>query len=140
MGRIIGIDYGRKRVGIAVTDENQMIANALDTVHVVDIFNYLKKYLSQENVERIVVGYPMKLNNTESESVVFVKPFIKKLKKEFPSLMIETIDERYTSSIASRAILMSGARKKTRKDKSLVDKVSAVLILQSYMEMKNGIH
>lgn len=138
MARVIGIDYGRKRIGIAVTDENKIIATALDTIHAKDALNYLKKYIEKENVERIVIGMPKQLNNTDSESVSFVKDFIKKLNKMFPGLPVEEIDERFTSKIAAKAIRDSGAKKKVRQDKALVDKVSAVIILQSYLEMTNG--
>ncbi|MBN1339544.1 MAG: Holliday junction resolvase RuvX [Bacteroidales bacterium] len=134
MGRIIAIDYGTKRTGLAVTDGQQIIATALDTVRSVDLLTYLKKYCAEENVESFVVGLPKQMNNTASETVKYVRTFIGKLEKEFPGMKVDTEDERFTSKIASQAILASGAKKSKRQDKSLVDKVSAVLILQSYLE------
>ena len=134
MGRILAIDYGQKRVGIAVTDESQIIANALTTVHAKDIFAFLTNYISKENVECIVVGEPKQMNNKRSESVIFIDPFVKKLKKTFPEIPVELMDERFTSVMASQAILMAGLKKKDRQNKSLVDSVSATILLQSYLE------
>ena len=139
MGRIIAVDYGQKRVGVAVTDEGQLIAGPLDTVHSKDIMVFLKDYISRENVECIVVGEPKQMNNVPSESARFIEPFVKALLKEFPGIRVDRIDERFTSKMASRAILFSGAKKKTRQDKSLVDRVSAVIMLQSYLELKSMI-
>ena len=133
MGRIIAIDYGRKRVGMAVTDELQIIATALTTVHSKDIFPFLKEYCTNEKVDCFVVGEPRQMNNEASEAAEFIEPFVKKLKKEFPVIPIERYDERFTSKMASQAILDAGAKKQKRKDKALVDKVSAVLILQSWL-------
>ena len=133
MGRILAIDYGQKRVGLAVTDEMKIIATALTTVHVKDIFNFLKDYLSKENVETIVVGEPKDMKNRASDSSRFIEPFVKKLKKTFPDVKIERFDERFTSLMAQQTILESGAKKKKRRDKALVDTVSATIILQSYM-------
>lgn len=137
MGRILAIDYGQKRVGLAVTDPLQIIATALGTVHVKDIFAYLKDYVQKEDVESFVVGEPLQLNNTPSESARFVDPFVKKLKKTYPSLPVYRIDERFTSKIASQTILASGVSKKQRQKKETVDTVSAVIILQSFLESKN---
>jgi len=137
MGRIIAIDYGQKRVGVAVTDVGQLIAGPLDTVHAKDILVYLKEYISHEDVECIVVGDPIQMNNEPSESAAFVEPFVKALRKVFPGIRIDRVDERFTSKMASHTILISGARKKVRQDKGLVDKVSAVIMLQSYMEMRS---
>jgi putative Holliday junction resolvase len=136
MGRIIAIDYGQKRVGVAVTDEGQLIAGPLDTVHSKDILPYLKEYVGREKVDCIVVGEPRQMDNSNSESARFIEPFVRSLEKTFPEIRIERIDERFTSKMASHAILISGVKKKDRQDKSLVDKVSAVIILQSYLEMK----
>jgi putative Holliday junction resolvase len=137
MGRIIAIDYGQKRVGVAVTDEGQLIAGPLATIHSSEILNFLRDYISKENVECIVVGEPRQMDYSPSESARFIEPFITNIKKLFPGILIERIDERFTSRMASQAILFAGAKKKDRQDKSLVDKVSAVIILQSYMEMKS---
>ena len=140
LGRILAIDYGQKRVGLAVTDELRMIAGALATVQSKDVIAYLKEYVLRENVECFVVGYPLTLRNQLSESARFTEPFVKHLQKTFPNIPVERIDERFTSKIASAAILQSGAKKKDRQNKALVDKVSAVIILQSYMEMKSMLH
>ncbi len=134
MGRIMAIDYGQKRVGLAVTDEFQIIANALTTVHSKDIFSFLKDYLNNENVNCIVVGEARQMNNELSESMKFIEPFIKKLKKEFPDQKVERFDERFTSKMASQAILESGLKKKARQNKALIDSVSATILLQSYMQ------
>ena len=137
LGRILGIDYGQKRVGLAVTDELRMIAGPLTTVHSKDVIAYLKEYVSHENVDCFVVGYPLTLQNQPSESARFTEPFVKHLQKIFPDIPVERIDERFTSKMATAAILFAGAKKKDRQGKSLVDKVSAVIILQSYLEMKD---
>ncbi len=134
MGRILAIDYGQKRVGIAVTDEFQLIANGLTTVHSKDIFIFLKEYILKEKVDCFVVGEPRQMNNLPSESVKFIDPFIKQLKKMFPEIPIERIDERFTSKIASQTMLTAGLKKKDRQNKALVDTISATIILQSYME------
>lgn len=136
MGRILAIDYGQKRVGVAVTDELQIIATALDTVHSKDIIDYLKTYIDKEKVECIVVGEPRQMNNTASDSVKFIEPFVRRLKKVFPQILIDRYDERFTSKIASQTMLTAGLKKKDRQNKSTVDKISAVIILQSYMEYK----
>jgi putative Holliday junction resolvase len=136
MGRILAIDYGQKRVGLAVTDEGQIIATALDTVHAKDIIQYLKKYVNKEKVDSFVVGEPRQMNNQMSEAVKFIDPFIKKLKKEFPNIGIERYDERFTSKMAFDTMITAGLKKKDRQNKETIDKISAVLILQSYMEYK----
>jgi putative Holliday junction resolvase len=136
MGRILAIDYGRKRTGIAVTDENRIIATPLCTVRTMDVFQYLHEYIMKEKVDTIVVGEPRQMNNELSESVLFVEPFYRKLKKVFKDIVIEKYDERFTSLIASRTISESGLSKKKRQNKELIDQVSAVLILQSYMRFR----
>lgn len=137
MSRILAIDYGQKRVGLAVTDELQMIANSLDTVHSKDIFQYLKEYTKNENVECFVVGEPKDMKNRPSESTKFIEPFVKKLKKEFPEIKIDRFDERFTSKIASQTLIDSGIGKKQRRNKALLDKISATLILQEYLEWRS---
>ena len=129
----MAFDYGTKRIGIAVTDPLQIIATALTTVHPKDIFEFIKEYLDTEPVERFVVGRPLRLDGTDSESSQHVVGFIRLLKKHFPSIDVVTIDERYTSKMASASIAQSDLRKAKRQDKALIDRVSAVLILQSYM-------
>ncbi len=134
MGRIFGIDYGKKRVGIAVSDPLKMIANGIDTVATAEIFNYIKEYLSREKVERFVVGLPKQMNNTYSESVIYIVPFVNKLKKTYPEIPVEYVDERFTSKIAKQTMLAGGLKKKARQNKALVDKISATIILQSYLD------
>ncbi len=140
MARILAIDYGQKRVGLAVTDELQIIANSLTTIHSKDIFLFLEKYIEEENVECIVVGEPRQMNNTASESAKFVDPFVRKLKQKYPELKIETFDERFTSKMASQTILEAGLKKKDRQNKALIDSVSATILLQSYMQSKSGLN
>lgn len=134
MARIMSFDYGTKRLGIAVTDPLQIIANGLTTIHPKDVLDFLKKYLQTEQVEAFVVGEPKQMDGTASESAQHVKGFVNLLKKNFPDIPVVMVDERFTSKMASAAILQSGAKKKTRQDKALVDTVSATIILQSYME------
>ncbi len=129
----MAFDYGTKRVGIAVTDPLQIIATSLDTVHPMHIIDYLKKYLRTEQVERFIVGEPKQMDNTPSQSAPHVKGFVTLLKKNFPEIPVEMVDERFTSKMASAAILQSGVKKSDRQNKALVDTVSAVIILQSYM-------
>lgn len=136
LGRILGIDYGRKRVGIAVTDPLQLIATGLCTVSASEIEKFLKDYFAKESVERIVVGLPKQMDNTNSESMVYIKPFLARLAKLFPQMPVEAYDERFTSKLAQRAIIDAGVKKMDRRDKSLVDMVSATIILQSYMQSK----
>ncbi|WP_353182573.1 Holliday junction resolvase RuvX [Parapedobacter lycopersici] len=135
--RIMAFDYGTKRVGIAVTDPLQLIATALDTVHAKDVLEYVKAYLEKETVSTFVVGEPRQLDGTESESAQHVRGFIRALRRTFPAVPVDTIDERFTSKMASTSIAQSGITKKKRQDKSLIDRVSAVLILQSYLERRD---
>lgn len=139
MARIVAIDYGRKRVGLAVTDPFQIIANGLDTVAAKDVLTYLEKYFQAEEVECIVVGYPKQMNNEDSESVKYLKPFLGQLKKKFPDMPIELVDERFTSKIAFQTMIDGGLGKKARRNKAMIDKVSATIILQSYMETKRNL-
>lgn len=134
--RIMAFDYGTKRIGIAVTDPLQIIANALTTVHPEHIWTFLTDYLQQESVSTFVVGMPRQLDGTPSQSAPHVVGFVRKLRRTYPHIPVETIDERFTSKMASASILAAGARKKQRQDKALVDTVSATLILQSYLEMR----
>ena len=136
MGRILAIDYGKKRVGLAVTDPMKMIANGLDTIHPNELMKYLEGYCSSENVETIVVGYPKQMNNTDSEAVEYIRPFLKKLRKQFPDIPVELEDERFTSKMALDTMIQGGMKKKQRQDKSNVDRISATIILQSFLERK----
>ena len=140
MARILAIDFGQKRVGLAVTDELQIIATALTTVPASEVLQFLKVYVSGNPVECFVVGEPKQMNNTASESSKYIEPFVRRLKTEFPAIPVERIDERFTSMMATQAIRDSGAKKKVRMDKSLVDTVSAVIILQSFLEKKAITH
>ena len=137
MGRILAIDYGQKRVGLAVTDKEQIIANGLTTVHVKDIISYLKDYFAKEDVEVIVVGKPLDMKSRASDASRFIDPFVKHLRKQFPGITVERIDERFTSQMATKAMLDAGLKKKARQNKELVDTISATIILQSYMESKS---
>lgn len=134
--RIMAFDYGTKRIGIAVTDPLQLIAGALDTVHPEDIWDYLERYLATESVSEFVVGMPLQMDGSPSQSAQHVRGFSRKLKKKYPAIPVHFMDERFTSKMATASILASGARRKQRQDKALVDTVSAVLILQSYMEKR----
>ena len=140
MDRIIGIDYGRKRTGVAVSDPLGIFASALDTVHSAKIIDYLKKYAEKENVVLFVVGYPMNMDNRPSEAAKDVDIFLKQLKKNFPGIPVETEDERFTSVLAHRAMIDGGMKLKDRRDKNSVDRISAAIILQSYMDRKSGGH
>lgn len=134
MGRILSIDYGQKRVGIAVTDEFQLIANKLTTVHVKDVWDFLTDYIGKEKVDCIVVGEPKDMMNRPSDASRFIKPFVNRLKKQFPELKIERFDERFTSKMAFETMIAGGMKKQQRQDKSMVDAISATILLQSYME------
>ncbi len=134
LARILGLDYGTKRIGIAVTDELQIIASGLTTVSTKNIFSFLTEYLKNENVVLFVVGEPKQMNNTVSESEQFIKPFIVKLSQTFPKIPIKRVDERFTSKIAFQSLLDTGLKKKHRQNKALIDEVSATIILQSYLQ------
>ena len=132
--RIMAFDYGTKRIGIAVTDPLQIIATGLDTVHPNKIVDFLKAYLQTEPVERFIVGEPKQMDNTPSQSAPHVKGFVGLLKKTFPDIPVEMLDERFTSKMASATIAQSGMGKKARQNKELVDNISAVILLQSWMQ------
>lgn len=135
MGRIVAIDYGRKRVGLAVTDPLQLIATALDTVPAHEAVEYLQRYAAENDVERFVVGDPRQMNGERSESWQYIAPFVNRLRKALPAIPVAFHDERFTSVLAQRAIIEGGVKKSERRaNKGLVDRVSAVIILQSYME------
>ena len=136
MTRLLALDYGTKRVGIAVTDELQMIASGLCTVRTHDCMDFLIEYLSKESVSTIVMGMPKNLRNQNTDATPYVKGFAKQIRKQFPEMKVELIDERFTSKIAFQSMIDSGLKKKARQDKALVDEVSATLILQSYLEQQ----
>lgn len=136
MARVLAIDYGRKKVGLAATDPYQIIANGLGTVPAHTILKYLKKYMEEEVVETIVVGHPKQMNNSDSESMIYIKPFMEKLRVLFPNVKIETMDERFTSKLAFQTMIDAGLGKKSRRNKELIDSISATIILQSWLEKK----
>lgn len=136
MGRILAIDFGKKRTGIAATDELQIIASGLTTVNTDDLIPFLKEYISKNQVELFVVGKPKQMNNTDSESEALILPFLKKLKNQIPQIPLLRIDERFTSKIALQTMIDGGLNKKQRRNKALVDEISATIILQSYLYNK----
>ena len=138
MDRIIGIDYGRKRVGVAVSDPLGIFASALETVQSAKIIEYLKKYAEKENVARFVVGYPVKMDGAPSEAAKDVDMFLKQLAKAFPDVPVTLEDERFTSVLAHRAMIDGGMKAKDRRDKESVDKISAAIILQGYMDRNSS--
>jgi len=134
MGRIICIDYGGKRTGIAVTDPLQIIATGLTTIDTKDFIKFLKDYFSKEQVEKIIIGMPLNMDDTATHATPLVENAIKQLKKHFPNMPVETVDERYTSKMAKDAMLQMGLKKMQRRDKKLVDEIAATMMLQEYME------
>lgn len=136
MSRIVAIDYGKKRTGIAVTDPMQIIANGLTTVATHELVDFLLNYVRQEEVERIIIGHPRQMNYEESENMKNIIPFMNRLKKVLPDMPVELVDERFTSVLAHQAMLAGGLKKKARQNKALVDEISATIILQSYLESK----
>lgn len=134
MGRLLAIDYGKKRTGIAVTDTLQLIANGLTTVPTHELLAFILDYVSKEPVERILVGLPKQMNNEASENMKRIEPFVRSLQKKLSDIPVEYVDERFTSVLAHRAMLDAGLKKKDRQNKALVDEISATIILQSYME------
>jgi putative Holliday junction resolvase len=138
LGRIVAIDFGQKRTGIAVTDPSQIIANSLTTVPSHKALSFLAEYASREPVDSFVVGYPKQMNNLPSESVRFIDPFVNKLKNAFPGKEVFLMDERFTSKMAVQSMVMGGVKKKDRQNKALIDSVSATIILQSFLEYRNN--
>ena len=137
MSRILAIDYGQKRTGIAVTDTLQMIANGLATVETKELEKFIVDYVAKEDVSVIVVGKPTQMNGTDSENMKRIEPFFNRLKKLFPSKEITYYDERFTSVLAHQTMLQSGIGKKARQDKALVDKISATIILEDYLQSRH---
>ena len=136
VGRILSIDYGKKRVGLAVTDPLQMIATRLTTVPSNEIWTFLKDYFAKEDVEKVIVGYPLQMNNQPSEAVKYINPFLRKFQKDYPEIRLEQVDERFTSKLAFQTMIDAGLKKKDRQNKGTIDGVSATIILQSYLEQK----
>ena len=133
MGRILAIDFGQKRTGIAVTDELKIIASGLTTVDTENLLTFIESYVNRENVELLIVGQPKQMNNTESESEQYIQPFLDTLQKKIPQIPIKRVDERFTSKMAFQTMIDSGLKKKQRRNKALVDEISATIILQSYL-------
>ena len=136
MGRILAIDYGRKRTGLAVTDVLRITANPLLTINTKDLMNWLKEYFAHEPVDEIIIGYPTQINGQESESMNYIRPFIGNFKKQFPDKPITMYDERFTSVLAHRAMLAGGMKKKDRQNKAVVDKIAATIILEDYLQSR----
>ncbi|WP_027455499.1 Holliday junction resolvase RuvX [Xylanibacter brevis] len=136
MARILSIDYGQKRTGLAVTDPLQLIAGGLATVATSELFDWLKNYIAQEEVERIVIGEPKQMNGQASENMARIQQFVNRWKKAMPQVPIEYFDERFTSVLAHQAMLDGGLKKKARQNKALVDEISATIILEDYMRSR----
>lgn len=139
MARILCIDYGQKRSGIAVTDDLQIIASPLTTVHSKDLLSFLAQYMKDNEVERVVIGEPKTMQNAPSDASRFIEPFIKRMQKQFPDMPVARMDERFTSRMAFQTMIDGGLGRKARQNKALVDSISASLILQSYLEQQNNI-
>ncbi len=138
MGRLLSIDYGRKRCGIAVTDTLQICANGLTTVRACDLMDFLKDYCKKEPVDKIIVGLPLQMDGTPSESSRYIEPFLKHLRREMPDMPIERYDERFTSTLAHRAMLDGGLHRMARRDKKIVDEIAATIILNDYLTAHSG--
>ena len=134
----MALDVGQKRIGVAVTDELKIIASGLDTIPASEIFGFLEQYIANEEVETIVIGDPRQKDNSESPSARYIDPLVKKIKKKYPDMKVERYDERYTSKLAFRTMIESGISKKSRQNKNLIDKISATIILQSYMDFQQN--
>ncbi len=137
MGRILAIDYGRKRVGLAVTDNLQIIAGGLATVHSKDAISFLKDYCQKEDVECIVIGKPVDMQSRASDASRYIEPFVRQVRKQFPLIPVERIDERFTSQMAMQTMIDAGLKKKSRQNKALVDTISATIMLQYYLEQRS---
>jgi len=134
LARILAIDYGIKRTGLAATDPMQMIANSLTTVATQELFQFLTSYFTKEKIECVVIGLPKQMNNEPSESMPYIEKFVENFEKQFPVIPIEYFDERFTSKMAMQAMIQGGVKKKDRQNKALVDAVSATILLQSFLE------
>jgi putative Holliday junction resolvase len=134
MGRILAIDYGRKRTGLAVTDPLRITANPLLTVETKDLMTWLAEYLAKEQVDQVVIGHPTQMNGEESESMNYIRPFMGNFKKQFPNIPLTMYDERFTSVLAHQAMLAGGMKKKDRQNKAAVDKIAACIILEGYLD------
>lgn len=133
MGRILAIDYGKRRTGLAVTDILRITANPLTTVETKDLMQWLKVYFAKENVDEVVIGHPIQMSGEDSESMNYIRPFMGLFRKEFPTIPLHEYDERFTSVLAHRAMIDGGMKKKQRQDKAVVDKIAATIILEDYL-------
>ncbi|MFI3239647.1 MAG: Holliday junction resolvase RuvX [Bacteroidales bacterium] len=140
MGRIISIDYGRKRTGLAVTDTMQIVATGLKTIPTHTLMDFLKSYIKDNVVDMVIIGLPKQMNYTPSESMKYITSFVNRLRKEIPELKIEMYDERFTSKIAQKALIMGGAKRSQRQNKEIIDEMSAVIILNDYLESNKNIY
>lgn len=138
MGRIIGIDYGNKRIGLAVTDPLQIFASPLQTVKPQEFDDFIQNYLKTEKIDEFIIGYPVQMNNQPSESVKYIDPFLKKIKNKFPDIPVHLVDERFTSKLAFQTMIDGGVKQKGRRDKAMVDKISASIILQSFLDSRKN--
>lgn len=138
MGRILALDYGRKRTGIAVTDTLRIVANGLTTVASHELMDFLQRYVTSEPVDKIVIGLPKQMNNELSESMKYIEPFLNRLRKVMPEMPVEMFDERFTSVLAHRAMIDGGMKKSDRRDKAIVDEISATIILNNYLDSIQG--
>ncbi len=136
MARILAIDYGLKRTGIAITDEMQLIASGLTTISSETVLAFLKDYFSKEKVEKVIIGEPKQMDGTPSESAVIIEKFIVLFQKEFPQMPLDRVDERFTSKMAFQTMLDSGLKKNQRKNKALIDEIAATIMLQDYLQYK----
>jgi len=136
MSRVLAIDYGKKRSGLAVSDNLQLIANGLTTVPTFQLLEFIQNYIRKEPVEIIIIGEPKQMDNSDSENMARVRKFVELLGKKIPDIPVKFVDERFTSVLAQRAMIEGGLKKKSRQDKALVDEISATIILQSYLESK----
>lgn len=134
MGRILAIDYGKKRTGLAVTDPLRITANPLLTIETKELINWLQTYFEKEKVDIVVIGHPTQMNGEESESMNYIRPFVGNFKKQFPTIPITMYDERFTSVLAHQAMIAGGMKKKDRQDKAIVDKIAACIILEGYLD------
>lgn len=137
MGRILAIDFGKKRTGLAVTDPLQIIASGLETVDSNELIGYLKKYFAAEQVDKVLIGYPLNWDDTPTDATPLVDKFLKQFQHVFPNMLFELCDERFTSKMATDAMLQMGLKKKARANKALIDEISATIILQEYLQSKN---
>lgn len=138
MGRLLGLDYGTKRVGVAETDDLQIIASPLTAIHITDIINFIIEYQKKHQLDAVIIGEPKNLDTSATHSTKKVQEFVTHLKRKIPNLIVEMVDERFTSKMAAQSLIMGGVKKKQRQEKGVLDKVSASIILQSYLDSRSN--